>query len=87
MASSSGLTQKKGYGFIIHPEGGADIFVHYSQIISERRFKTLRTGQVVEFELHEGPKGFMPVTSCRSTRRSGRQPRANAPPGSNSPIR
>ncbi|SHK59586.1 cold shock domain-containing protein [Rhodothermus profundi] len=49
---------KKGYGFIVHPDGGADIFVHYSQIISERRFKTLRTGQVVEFELHEGPKGL-----------------------------
>jgi len=49
---------KKGYGFIVHPDGGADIFVHFSQIISERRFKTLRTGQWVEFELHEGPKGL-----------------------------
>ena len=49
---------KKGYGFIVHPEGGSDIFVHYSAIETERRFKTLRTGQVVEFELSDGPKGL-----------------------------
>lgn len=48
---------KKGYGFIVHPRGGADIFVHYSQIISDKEFKTLRTGQVVEYELTDGPKG------------------------------
>lgn len=49
---------KKGYGFIVHPDGGSDIFVHYSAIDSEKRFKTLRTGQVVEFELNDGPKGL-----------------------------
>ena len=49
---------KKGYGFIVHPEGGADIFVHYSTIATDRRFKTLRTGQVVAFELCDGPKGL-----------------------------
>ncbi len=49
---------KKGYGFLVHPEGRNDIFVHYTQIDTERRFKTLRTGQVVEFELHDGPKGL-----------------------------
>lgn len=49
---------KKGYGFIVHPQGGADIFVHYSQIQTDRRFRTLRTGQVIEYELHDGPKGL-----------------------------
>ena len=49
---------KKGYGFIVNPEGGNDIFVHYSQIDSDKQFKTLRTGQVVEFELLDGPKGL-----------------------------
>ena len=49
---------KKGYGFIVHPQGDPDIFVHYSSIDTERRFKTLRTGQVVEFELKDGPKGL-----------------------------
>ena len=48
---------KKGYGFIVNPLGGQDIFVHYSQIMTDRRFKTLRTGQVVEYHLHDGPKG------------------------------
>ena len=52
---------KKGYGFIVHPEGGADIFVHYSAIETDRRFKTLRTGQVVDFELTDGPKGLHAV--------------------------
>lgn len=49
---------KKGYGFIVHPDGGNDIFVHYSAIDTDKRFKTLRTGQVVEFELSDGPKGL-----------------------------
>lgn len=49
---------KKGYGFINHPEGGDDVFVHYSQILSENDFKTLRTGQQVSFELNDGPKGL-----------------------------
>lgn len=49
---------KKGYGFIDHPEGGDDVFVHYSQIISEKDFKTLRTGQEVAFEINDGPKGL-----------------------------
>ncbi len=53
---------KKGYGFIDHPDGGDDVFVHYSQIESEKDFKTLRTGQPVEFELSDGPKGLHAVS-------------------------
>jgi cold shock protein len=49
---------KKGYGFIHHPDDGEDIFVHYSTIASDRRFKTLRTGQTVDFDLEDGPKGL-----------------------------
>lgn len=49
---------KKGYGFIDHPEGGDDVFVHYTQIESEKDFKTLRTGQEVDFEMNDGPKGL-----------------------------
>ena len=49
---------KKGYGFIVHPDDGSDIFVHYSQILTEKRFKTLRTGELVEFSLIDGPKGL-----------------------------
>ncbi len=48
---------KKGYGFVVNPQGGQDIFVHYSQIETEQRFSTLRTGEVVEYQLTDGPKG------------------------------
>lgn len=53
---------KKGYGFIHHPDEGEDIFVHYTQIESEKDFKTLRTGQTVEFEMNDGPKGLHAVS-------------------------
>ncbi len=49
---------KKGYGFINHPDGGEDVFVHYTQIDSDKDFKTLRTGQHVKFEMNDGPKGL-----------------------------
>tara|TARA_R110002111_G_scaffold90418_4_gene140901 strand:- start:492 stop:752 length:261 start_codon:yes stop_codon:yes gene_type:complete len=47
--------EKKGFGFIEH-EGGKDVFVHFSQIQSDR-FKTLDDGQEVEFSIEDGPKG------------------------------
>ncbi len=50
------FNNSKGYGFIEHPEGGGDIFVHYSAIQGQG-YKTLAEGQVVEFELIQGPKG------------------------------
>jgi CspA family cold shock protein len=46
----------KGYGFIEQPEGGGDVFVHYSAILGNG-FKTLDEGQIVEYELVQGPKG------------------------------
>ncbi|MEM1444430.1 MAG: cold shock domain-containing protein [Planctomycetota bacterium] len=47
---------KKGYGFIVGPEG-QDVFVHYSQIESDG-FKSLRDGEDVEYVICEGAKGF-----------------------------
>jgi len=45
----------KGYGFIA-VEGQDDVFVHWSKIQSDG-YKTLEDGQVVSFEVVDGPKG------------------------------
>jgi len=49
---------KKGYGFISHPDGGDDVFVHYSDIETDDDFKTLHADQPVQFEMNDGPKGL-----------------------------
>ncbi|MEN8374943.1 MAG: cold shock domain-containing protein [Gemmatimonadota bacterium] len=47
----------KGYGFIEQPDGGEDVFVHFSAIAMEG-FKTLAEGSEVEFELKQTDKGL-----------------------------
>jgi CspA family cold shock protein len=46
----------KGYGFILPEDGGEDFFAHYSSIQMDG-YKTLKAGQLVSFEILEGPKG------------------------------
>lgn len=46
----------KGYGFIEWPEGGRDVFVHYSAI-QQDGYRSLREGDAVLYELAHGPKG------------------------------
>ena len=46
---------QKGFGFI-EIEPGKDIFVHYSAIQIDG-FKTLNEGDLVQFDIQEGPKG------------------------------
>ena len=50
------FSDQKGYGFVT-PEGGKkDVFVHYSALQGEG-FKTLAEGDIVDFEITQGPKG------------------------------
>lgn len=48
----------KGYGFVNTDENvEEDIFVHYSAIEMDG-YKKLTSGQKIEFEIDEGPKGL-----------------------------
>ena len=50
------FSDQKGYGFVT-PEGASkDIFVHFSAIQGDG-FKTLAEGQLVSFDITNGPKG------------------------------
>ena len=50
------FSDQKGYGFITPDDGSKDVFVHHSAIKGEG-FRTLQEGQLVEFEVTQGPKG------------------------------
>jgi CspA family cold shock protein len=50
------FNDKKGYGFILK-EDGSDLFVHFSNINSDRGFKSLKQDQAVEFEVETDDKG------------------------------
>jgi len=46
----------KGYGYIEN-EAGDEVFVHFSNIIQGKGFKTLVPGTAVEYEAVNGEKG------------------------------
>ena len=50
------FNNQKGYGFITDSEG-KDIFVHYSGIVSDKKFKSIAEGKTVEYEITDGEKG------------------------------
>ena len=47
---------KKGFGFIIGPEG-QDVFVHFSSIEGDG-FRSLKDGEAVDYDIARGDKGF-----------------------------
>jgi CspA family cold shock protein len=46
----------KGYGFI-QTNDGADVFVHYKNILGDG-YRSLKQGQQVKFIVKNGPKGL-----------------------------
>lgn len=50
------FNSEKGYGFITPDDNGADVFVHYSEIVGDG-FLTLEEHQRVEYEVGEGRRG------------------------------
>ena len=48
---------KKGYGFIISPEG-KDVFVHFTSIEGDG-FRSLKDGEKVDYEQIVGDKGLL----------------------------
>jgi CspA family cold shock protein len=47
---------KKGFGFIVGPEG-QDVFVHFSSIEGDG-FRSLKDGEAVDYEITRGDKGY-----------------------------
>ena len=46
---------EKGFGFISNDNGGDDVFVHFSSIVSDG-YKSLEEGQKVTYDVEKDPK-------------------------------
>ena len=70
---------KKGYGFIIGDQG-QDVFVHYTSILGEG-FRALKDGEMVDYELVKGEKGYQARNVAKpSTPQTGEPPPDEPPP-------
>nr|BFE49019.1 cold-shock protein [Saccharothrix mutabilis subsp. capreolus] len=50
------FNSEKGFGFIAPEDGGADVFVHYSEI-QGGGYRSLEENQRVSFDVGQGAKG------------------------------
>ena len=51
------FNDQKGFGFIADDKGGEDVFVHFSTVEMDG-FKSLKEGQVVNYEAEKSAKGL-----------------------------
>jgi CspA family cold shock protein len=63
---------KKGFGFIIGPEG-QDVFVHFSSIEGDG-FRSLKDGETVDYDIAQGAKGFSATRVKRGANTPGGAP-------------
>lgn len=59
------FSESRGYGFITPEGANDDVFVHFSAI-QDTGFKTLHTGERVEFELIEDSRGKLATNVTKS---------------------
>lgn len=55
------FNESKGFGFIEQNDGGKDVFVHFSAIMTDG-FKTTAEGQRVEYTIQTACAGRLPPT-------------------------
>ena len=67
---------RKGYGFIIGPEG-QDVLVHFSAIQAEG-FRSLRDGHLVQYDAVQGERGWSARNVVRIGGRSTMDPGVKA---------
>jgi len=72
------FNSKKGFGFITPDEGGADLFVHHSNIATEG-YRSLQDGQRVEYEAAQGRKGPEATNVKPSTEESASPEESSSP--------
>lgn len=51
------FSDQRGYGFILPEDGTKEVFVHFSTIEDEERYKSLKEGDPVEYELTQTERG------------------------------
>ena len=58
------FNDKKGFGFLLNPDSGEDIFVHFSAI-EGGGYRSLREGDEVEFDVEKNQKGSRAIRVVR----------------------
>ena len=73
----------KGYGFVLAESNGEDLFIHYSSIQMDG-YKSLKAGQLIEYDVQEGPKGLHAVNiRCAAAEGQAATPSSTANPAEN----